>query len=60
MTEPSITQPEFRAALEREQQALEALRVAEGRLAEGVEFLPKPYSPESLARRVRAVLDEGR
>ncbi|HYL31414.1 MAG TPA: PAS domain-containing protein, partial [Gemmatimonadales bacterium] len=34
MTEPSVTQPELRAALEREQQALEALRVAEGRLAE--------------------------
>ena len=34
MTEPSITQQELHAALEREQQALEALRVAEGRLAE--------------------------
>ncbi len=30
-----------------------------GVLAEGVRFLPKPYTPSQLANRVRQVLDEG-
>ena len=32
--------------------------VHHGVLKEGVEFLPKPYSLERLARRVREVLDK--
>jgi CheY-like chemotaxis protein len=31
----------------------------QGFLEEGIQFLPKPYSPESLLARVRALLDEG-
>jgi FixJ family two-component response regulator len=34
--------------------------VHHGVLNEGVEFLPKPYSLERLARRVREVLDKPR
>jgi CheY-like chemotaxis protein len=32
--------------------------VHHGVLTEGIDFLPKPYSPESLARHVREVLDK--
>ena len=51
MSDPDKTRAELRAALEREQQALEALRVAEGRLAE-VQSLAKIGSWElDLCRR---------